>query len=95
MKCPICEKEAFLVCSYVKRNAFNKHIKEVYPRKRKTQSVMLKEYECCNGHGKFLYKPDSPFPDKYAFGIDRPSFELFNFRIDWLTKEEWTKLEKT
>jgi hypothetical protein len=55
---------------------------------------MLKQYQCCNGHGQFLYKSEKPFPDKYAFNVDRPSFKLINPHVDWATKEEWEKTEK-
>jgi len=95
MKCPRCGKKAFLVFSYVQRKGLNKYTKEAYRQDKRSESVMLKQYQCCNGHGQFLYKSDKPYPDKYAFGAEVPSFKLINPRVSWMTREEWEKAEKT
>jgi ribosomal protein S27AE len=94
MKCPRCGKEAFLVYSYIRKNGTSKFIKEVFRGNKRRESVMLKQYQCPNGCGQFLYKSNSPLPDEYAFDVDRPSFKIFNINIGWATKEIWEQHEK-
>jgi len=94
VRCPRCGEKAFLVFSYMRRNGLNKYTKEKYRQNRRSDYVIFKQYECCNGHGQFLCKSDKPIPDKYAFGVDRPSFDIINPYIDWATKEDWEKREK-
>lgn len=94
MKCPRCGKRASFIFSYIKRYGLNKYTKEALKQDRRTESVMLTQYQCHHGHGQFLHKSNSPLPDLYAFNVDRPKFELLNYRIDWRTKEEWEKTER-
>jgi len=92
MKCPRCGKNASLIFSYVKRKGVNEYTKEAFRAKR-SESVVLRHYQCHHGHSQFLHKSNTPYPDEYAFSADR--LRLFGFPIDWTTREEWERIEKS